>query len=144
MREHGTFWETEERSLQKAIDNIFDHKSPSQKAQTAREYFHNQKPSLTDYLLWKKQDSDGKVYVPSAMPKEIKTPIMMQKIRMVTSFFEKAMMPDEMLPDEVDNLDAAIIKATRAIRQKPRNFFNHPYFRMLMKLLADTHGTYVL
>ena len=83
MRERGIFWETEERSIQEAIDNIFDH--------AAREYFHNQKPSITDYLLWKKQDSDGKVYVPSTMPKEIKTPTTMQKIRMVTSFFEKAM-----------------------------------------------------
>lgn len=98
MRERGTLWENEERSTQEAIDNIFDHKSPSQKAQAAREYFHNQKPSITDYLLWKKQDSDGKVYVPSTMPKEIKTPTTMQKIRMVTSFFEKAMVPDEMLP----------------------------------------------
>ena len=78
------------------------------------------------------------------MPKEIKTPTTMQKIRMVTYFFENAVMPDEMLPDEIDNLDAAIIKATRAIRQKPRNFLNHPYFSKLMKLLADIHGTYIL
>ena len=48
------------------------------------------------------------------------------------------------LPDEVDNLDAAIIKATRAIRQNPRNFLNHPDFKALMRLLKERHGSHVL